>query len=153
VKLIVPNESLSPCSQALLGNTLSRSSASRVRFRRSVIAVRSRASRRCVPKQSLGTSEIVDDCGILTCLDALSGARRWQKGLPGRYTASPIAGDGKIYFFNEDGTATVISASEKRFHQLFQNAIGEPIFATPALSGGRLFIRTPEHLWCIGRER
>ena len=53
----------------------------------------------------------------------------------------------------EDGTATVISASEKSFHQLAQNAIGEPIFATPALSGGRLFIRTPEHLWCIGRDR
>ena len=58
--------------------------------------------------------ELVDDGGILTCLDALSGSRRWQKRLPGRYTASPIAGDGKIYFFNEDGTATVISATEKR---------------------------------------
>jgi outer membrane protein assembly factor BamB len=97
--------------------------------------------------------ELVDDGGILTCLDALSGARRWQKRLPGRYTASPIAGDGKIYFFNEDGTATVIAATEKGYRQLAQNSIGEPIFATPALSGGRLLIRTPEHLWCIGPNR
>lgn len=97
--------------------------------------------------------ELVDDGGILTCLDALSGTRRWQKRLPGRYTASPIAGDGKIYFFNEDGTATVISATEKGYRQLAQNSIGEPIFATPALSGGRLLIRTPEHLWCIGPNR
>jgi outer membrane protein assembly factor BamB len=99
------------------------------------------------------TYELVDDGGILTCLDALSGARHWQKRLPGRYTASPIAGDGKIYFFNEDGTATVISATEKSYRQLAQNSIGEPIFATPALSGGRLLIRTPEHLWCIGPNR
>jgi outer membrane protein assembly factor BamB len=97
--------------------------------------------------------ELVDDGGILTCLDALSGSRRWQKRLPGRYTASPIAGDGKIYFFNEDGTATVISATENGYRQLAQNSIGEPIFATPALSGGRLLIRTPEHLWCIRPNR
>jgi outer membrane protein assembly factor BamB len=97
--------------------------------------------------------ELVDDGGILTCLDASTGNRRWQKRLPGRYTASPIAGDGKVYFFNEDGTSTVISSRDNGYRELAQNAIGEPIFATPALSQGRLFIRTPGHLWCIGRSR
>ncbi len=48
---------------------------------------------------------------------------------------------------------TVISSAGTSYRELAQNAIGEPIFATPALSQGRLFIRTPEHLWCIGRSR
>lgn len=95
--------------------------------------------------------ELVDDGGILTSLDASSGQQRWQKRLLGRYTASPIAGDGKIYFFNEEGTTTVISSEQTAYHELTHNAIGEPIFATPALSQGHLFIRTPRHLWCFGR--
>jgi outer membrane protein assembly factor BamB len=99
------------------------------------------------------TYDLVDDGGILTCLDASTGDRRWQKRLPGRYTASPIAGDGKIYFFNEDGTTTVISSREPVYRELARNTIGEPIFATPGLSQGCLFIRTPGHLWCIGRPR
>lgn len=94
--------------------------------------------------------ELVDDAGVLTCLDATRGTRRWQSRLPGRYTASPLAGDGKIYFFNEDGMTTVISSRADRFQVLSQNAIDEPIFATPAISQGQLFIRTPSRLWCIG---
>jgi outer membrane protein assembly factor BamB len=94
--------------------------------------------------------ELVDDAGVLTCLDAIRGTRRWQSRLPGRYTASPLAGDGKIYFFNEDGMTTVISSRGDRYQVLSQNAIDEPIFATPAISQGQLFIRTPSRLWCIG---
>ena len=60
---------------------------------------------------------------------------------------------GKLYFFNEDGTATVISSQETDFRELARNSIGEPIFATPALSQGHLFIRTPSHLWCLGKPR
>ena len=95
------------------------------------------------------TYELVDDAGILTCLDASNGQRRWQKRLPGRYTASPIAGDGKIFFFNEDGITTVISSREANYHELARNSLDEPIFATPAISQGRLLIRTPRYLWCI----
>jgi outer membrane protein assembly factor BamB len=94
--------------------------------------------------------ELVDDAGVLTCLDAIRGTRRWQSRLPGRYTASPLAGDGKLYFFNEDGMTTVISSRAERFQVLSQNAIDEPIFATPAISQGQLFIRAPSRLWCIG---
>jgi len=96
------------------------------------------------------TYDLVDDAGILTSLDAATGKRRWQKRLPGRYTASPIAGDGKLYFFNEDGLTTVISSTGRDYRELARNALDEPIFATPALSQGRLLIRTPRHLWCIG---
>jgi outer membrane protein assembly factor BamB len=94
--------------------------------------------------------QLVDDAGVLTCLDATRGTRRWQSRLPGRYTASPLAGDGKIYFFNEDGMTTVISSHADRYQVLSQNAIDEPIFATPAISQSQLFIRTPSRLWCIG---
>jgi hypothetical protein len=45
---------------------------------------------------------------------------------------------------------TVISSRSDRYQVLSQNAIDEPIFATPAISQGQLFIRAPSRLWCIG---
>jgi outer membrane protein assembly factor BamB len=94
----------------------------------------------------------IDDDGIATCLSAHSGERQWQKRFPGKYTASPIAGDGKIYFVNEAGDTLVIQVNLDRYAELARNAIGEPVFATPAISQGRLFLRGEKHLYCIGRR-
>ncbi len=94
---------------------------------------------------------LVDDSGIATCLDARDGKSLWQKRLPGRYTASPVAGDGKIYFTNEDGTTTVIASNEAKYREVSRNEVKEPVFASPAISQGRIFLRTSKHLWCIGR--
>lgn len=93
---------------------------------------------------------LVDDAGIATCLDAHKGKTVWQKRLPGRYTASPVSGDGKIYLANEDGTTTVLYAGSRTYDEIGRNDLGEPIFASPAISQGSLFIRTPRHLWRIG---
>jgi hypothetical protein len=66
--------------------------------------------------------------------------------------ASPIAYDGTIVIFSEDGDAHVIKAGPT--HQLLRtNALGEPIQATPAVSQGSLFIRGASHLYRIGRPR
>ena len=94
---------------------------------------------------------LVDDQGIGTCLDAHTGKLVWQKRLPGAYTASPVAADGKIYFFNEAGTTVVIRAGGDDYEERAQNAIGEPVFASPAISNGRIFLRGARHLYCIGR--
>ena len=96
---------------------------------------------------------LVDDAGIATCLDAHSGDLVWQKRLGGAFTASPIAGDGKIYFTNDDGETTVIKAGEDALSVLAKNALGEPVYSSGAISQGCVFLRTPQHLFCISTAR
>lgn len=95
---------------------------------------------------------LVDDDGIATCLDARDGKRVWQKRLAGRYTASAIGTGEHIYFFNEDGETIVIRAKCNNFEQISRNRINEPVFASPAISQGDLFIRTTKELLCIGPD-
>jgi len=92
---------------------------------------------------------LVDDAGIATCLSTKDGRRVWQKRLSGQFTASPVAGDGKIYFVDESGQTTVISAESKGYKKLAVNPLGEPVYASPAISQGEIFIRTTGHLYCI----
>ena len=94
---------------------------------------------------------LVDDSGVATCLDLKNGKRIWQKRLPGRYTASPIAAAGRVYFCNESGETIVLKAGAKEFTRLARNKLGEPIFASPAISQENLYIRTPRNLYCLGK--
>ncbi|MCS6851852.1 MAG: PQQ-binding-like beta-propeller repeat protein [Gemmataceae bacterium] len=94
---------------------------------------------------------LVDDNGMATCLDAATGELRWQERLGGKFHASPVAGDGKIYFGSLEGTVTVIEASPK-FNLLSRNQLGEGIIAGLALAGGNIFVRTEKHLYCIGPD-
>lgn len=95
---------------------------------------------------------LVDDQGIATCLDAHTGKLVWQKRLPGAYTASPVAAGGKIYFSNEAGLTIVVKAGQTEYEEISQNPIDEPVFASPAISQGRIFVRGAKHLYCIKHE-
>jgi hypothetical protein len=57
-----------------------------------------------------------------------------------------------VYFVNEDGLTTVI-ADGPRARVLGTNSLGEPVLATPAISGGALFLRSDRHLYCIREDR
>jgi len=52
---------------------------------------------------------IVNDGGIASCLDAKTGEVRWQERLGGHFSASPVYGDGRIYFLSEDGMTIVVA--------------------------------------------
>jgi outer membrane protein assembly factor BamB len=93
---------------------------------------------------------LVDDKGIATCLDATSGHMAWRKRFGGAFTASPVAGDGKLYFCDESGKTIVVAGDTNKYRELARNQLDEAIFASPAISQGRLFIRTAGHLYCIG---
>lgn len=83
------------------------------------------------------------------CLDAKSGELLWSQQLNGRgCMASPVAAGGAIYFPDVSGRVTVVAA-ERAFRSLAENDLGEPIWASPAPMGGRLYVRTTGHLWCI----
>jgi outer membrane protein assembly factor BamB len=89
--------------------------------------------------------------GLLTCLNAKTGVEVWQQRLPARgdYYASLLAGDGKIYALSEDGETSVIAA-KPTYQLLSVNDMGERSMASPAVSAGRIYIRTDSALYAIG---
>ncbi len=96
---------------------------------------------------------IVNDRGIMWCLDARTGAEIYgqQRIKPGTYSASPVLADGKIYVTNEDGLTTVVKAGPS-FEVLAENALGDYCLSSPAISNGQIFIRTSQHLYAIGKK-
>lgn len=93
---------------------------------------------------------LMTDRGVVTCLRAATGEVVYTDRLPAATTfkSSPVAFDGKILFSNEDGQTSVVQAGPE-FKVLNTNSLGESIWASPALSGGQIFIRTESHLYCI----
>jgi hypothetical protein len=60
-----------------------------------------------------------------------------------------VGGDGKVYFFSQNGDATVLRAGPQ--WQIVSRArFGEEIYATPAIVDGRIFVRTTGYLYCFG---
>ena len=94
---------------------------------------------------------IVNDGGIVSCLDATTGETRWQHRLDGSFSASPVFADGRIYFLNEEGVATVIQPG-KEFRTLATNHVDGETLASMAVSAGSIFIRTNSHLYRIGTK-
>ena len=92
--------------------------------------------------------------GIITSLDPATG-RPLKQGrsldAPGEYDASPVAADGKVYLANVEGKITVLKASA-HWEILGVNDLGDEIHSTPALSGGRLYVRTLGSIYCFGAK-
>ncbi|MFO0948960.1 MAG: PQQ-binding-like beta-propeller repeat protein [Planctomycetota bacterium] len=91
---------------------------------------------------------MVSDHGVASCLDARTGKAHWQKRLGGNYSASPLVGDGKIYFQSEEGTGSVLSLG-KEVQEPVVNELGERSLASYAIAHRSLLIRTSGHLYCI----
>jgi len=96
---------------------------------------------------------IVNDRGIMWCLDARTGKEIYgpQRVKTGTYSSSPVLADGKIYVTNEDGVTTVVKAGPE-FEVLAENALNDYCLSSPAISGGQIFIRTAQNLYCIGKK-
>ena len=95
---------------------------------------------------------MVADSGIASCFEARTGKRHWMERLPGGHSPSPVSADGLVYFVSDRGVATVIRPSET-FAVIAKNELGEPVSASPAISQGQIFLRTHQHLYCIGSKK
>ncbi|HKQ36926.1 MAG TPA: PQQ-binding-like beta-propeller repeat protein [Verrucomicrobiae bacterium] len=93
---------------------------------------------------------IVSDGGMASCVDARTGKVHWYERVGGNYSASPVYADGKIYLQSEEGKGVVLQAG-KEFRKLSENALDEKSLASYAVGDGTLYIRTAEHLYCIGK--
>jgi len=95
-----------------------------------------------------GRLHLVSDMGVAMCLEAASGDIVWQERLKGRFSMSPIIAGDKLILINEKGLAYILQAGET-LSILAQNDLGEETLATPAVLGGRIYIRTASNLYCI----
>ena len=95
---------------------------------------------------------LTTDRGILTCIDAKTGEVKYEGGripIPATFTASPVAFEGKILMTSEDGDTFIIKAGPK--HEIIgTNSVGEPVYASPAIADGRIYIRGEKNIYCIG---
>jgi len=99
-----------------------------------------------------GVLYLIKNGGILTALDPATGRELKVgrvKGALGGYSASPVAADGKVFLVSEEGKIAVLKAGPD-WDLLAVNDLGEGSFATPALSQGRIYVRTDEALYCFG---
>lgn len=94
---------------------------------------------------------LADDKGIGSCLDAHSGKLIWKKRFGDKFTASPVSADGKLFFTNEAGSTLVLDATQASYEEVARNDIGEEVYASPAISQGRFFLRTAKNLVCVGK--
>jgi outer membrane protein assembly factor BamB len=97
-----------------------------------------------------GIVYMANDVGVLTAVDAATGARVWQERVEGVFSASPVGGGGHVYFVAESGETVVVKAG-RTAQIVARNALGERAVASPAIAKGQIFIRTDQHLFSIGR--
>jgi len=92
--------------------------------------------------------------GLASCYDSRTGVTLYQAermDAPGDYYSSAIGADSRIYVASQKGTLVVLDAGDS-FRVLARNQIGEPIFATPAVLDGRIYLRTAKYLYAFGER-
>lgn len=90
------------------------------------------------------------DKGIVTCVNAATGKQVWQKRVGGAgYSGSPVRVDDKLYCVDEAGVVVVLSAGNE-FQELGRINLNEECRSTPAIAGGRMYLRTVSHLYSLG---
>ena len=93
---------------------------------------------------------LLNDGGVMTCRKASDGKVLWQERVVGAPYSSPILINDKIYCFSKEGEMSVIAASAN-LKTLGSFKFPEGIYASPAVAGGKLFVRTFSNLYCISK--
>ncbi|MBI5685073.1 MAG: PQQ-binding-like beta-propeller repeat protein [Verrucomicrobia bacterium] len=90
------------------------------------------------------------DEGKLVCFEAKTGKVVWEDKVRGKFSASPVLAGGHIYLASEAGVTFVFKAG-RQFELAAENDLADGGFATPVVLGGRIYLRTLHHLYCIGK--
>ena len=108
----------------------------------------------CTPLVYRGLVYIIRYNGVLVVFDAKTGDKKYEQRLAGAtnaITASPVVNDGKVYAASEDGQVFVLKAGPV-YEVLALNEMSTPVLATPAISDGRLLLRTQDQVMAIGKK-
>ena len=85
---------------------------------------------------------------FLSCIEAATGQVVWTERIGGKYAASPIYADGRLYFFSQEGE-TIVLKPGRTFQVLATNNLANGFMASPAVAGKAFFLRTRTHLYRI----
>ncbi len=91
---------------------------------------------------------MVNDLGVLTCLDASRGTEIWRQRLSGSFSASPTLADDKIFLLNESGAIYIVAPGEP-YQLIATNYLDGRTLASPAFVGHAIFLRTDTHVYRI----
>ncbi|MCA9103372.1 MAG: PQQ-binding-like beta-propeller repeat protein, partial [Planctomycetales bacterium] len=94
---------------------------------------------------------VVNDAGIANCFVAATGERLWTERIGPRYEASLITAGGLVYITSYEGETTVVRPGPA-YEEVTRNQLDEYCSASPAVSDGRIYLRTEQHLWAIGSK-
>ena len=95
---------------------------------------------------------IGDFSGFVHCLDAETGKPYWVHDMKAHIWGSPLAADGKVYIGAEDGSLTVFAASKEK-KVLNEINMGAPVYSTPVVANGVLYVQTTTHLYAITQPK
>ena len=90
----------------------------------------------------------IEDNGVFTCWEAMTGKVVWSERIGGHYSASPLAAGDRIYLFSEEGKTMVLAAG-REYKKLAENQLGDGFMASPAVAGNALFLRSRSHLYRV----
>ena len=88
------------------------------------------------------------DRGMVKCAHAATGEVVWQEHVPGSYFSSPICAGSTLFNVSKKGEVVAVATGDK-FELLGQTPLNEKCHSTPAVAGGRMYVRTYTHLYCI----
>ncbi len=91
---------------------------------------------------------LIDDSGIATCLDTMTGEEIWKgrvPGVEGSIFGSPVSDGANIFFLDESGNAHVIAVADE-LKPVAMNRLGAMCRSTPALGAGSVYLRVGEKL-------
>ncbi|MBM79482.1 MAG: quinonprotein alcohol dehydrogenase [Planctomycetaceae bacterium] len=91
---------------------------------------------------------MLNDTGIASCLNALTGEVIWSARVEGSYWSSPIYGDGHIYGLSQEGKVVVFKAADK-FELVAENELGDGFIASPSVAENSLILRSKSHVYRI----
>ena len=101
----------------------------------------------------------LNDNGIAICWRASDGKEMWKERLGGPVSASPVLVGDNIIASNEKGEYFVFKANPEKLELVSKTLMGNESFASPAISGNRMFLRVAsreggrrqETIYCIGQ--
>lgn len=95
-----------------------------------------------------GELYLVNDGGVGICLEATSGKLLWKRRFGGNFSASPILADNKLFFVAEEGTTHILEPG-KQYKRLAMSRINGTTYASPAVSGPAIYLRSDKSLYRI----
>jgi outer membrane protein assembly factor BamB len=94
---------------------------------------------------------VASSAGDIVCLDALTGEVKWEQEYDDGFSSSPILVGNRIYAIDLGGVVHIFEVSAE-YKEIATIEMGEPVYATPAFTKDRIYIRGDEYLYCIGEK-